>query len=243
MASRARLSLRALVLVVALLVAALATATATARRTFDFNADGTFKIVQLADMHYSAGELATCRDIPESAYPCSDRNTTDFIGRVLDVEQPDLAVYTGDNLDRPESVAAAIEAWAAPCIERGIPWAAILGNHDDDRVDLNRRQIMDVIVSLPYAVSEQGPADVYGASNYLIQLLQPAYVSLGTRRARARPRAHPAASLLAPPQRRRHVRPDPRLCVTRRRQHRQQLVQPLVFRLGAVRDPAERGRV
>ena len=56
-------------------------------------------------------------------YPCNDFNTTDFLGRVLDAEQPDLVIFTGDNLSGsmpdPE---LSIRRWSQPAVDRQIPW-------------------------------------------------------------------------------------------------------------------------
>ena len=140
---------------------------------------GQLRIVQLADLHYSFA--TTCADdvaTPSPGAACSDANTTQLIGRVLDAERPvGLAVFTGDNSDRPApGTAAAITAWSAPVIERGVPWAVILGNHDADNRypedgDLTRREIMEAVQAMPFAVAQAGPEDVYGASNYLVQVL------------------------------------------------------------------------
>ena len=54
----------------ALTVLATLAAAANAISQLSFRADGTFKIVQFADMHYSRGALAGCSDIlPEQVRP------------------------------------------------------------------------------------------------------------------------------------------------------------------------------
>ena len=54
------------------------------------------------------------------------------MGSILDRETPDLVVLTGDIVHSPERSLDACRKVAAPMIESGIPWAPILGNHDDE---------------------------------------------------------------------------------------------------------------
>lgn len=72
------------------------------------------------------------QDLPESD---ADPLTVDFIGKVLDVEKPDLVILTGDQIhhDIPDSQSALFKV-VAPIIERSIPFAAVFGNHDSEGV-------------------------------------------------------------------------------------------------------------
>ena len=57
---------------------------------------GSFKILQVADMHYADGKTTPCRDVfPEQMATCSDLNTTAFLERMIHAEKPDLIVFTG----------------------------------------------------------------------------------------------------------------------------------------------------
>ena len=57
---------------------------------------GTFKVVQVADMHYADGPATGCEDVlPSQVAGCSDLNTTAFLYRVFRDEDPDLVVFTG----------------------------------------------------------------------------------------------------------------------------------------------------
>lgn len=68
----------------------------TAELPLRFNFAGTFKILQVADMHYGQGVLTRCQDVsPEEFKFCSDLNTTRFLQRLIQVEKPDFLAFTG----------------------------------------------------------------------------------------------------------------------------------------------------
>lgn len=122
--------------------------------------DHKFKIIQISDLHLSTG-VGKCRDAepPSSAAGCeADPRTLDFITKVLDEEKPDFAVLSGDqvNGDTAPDAQSAIFKFAEPFVKRKIPYATILGNHDDEG-NLNREQIMKLTSTLPYSLSEVGP--------------------------------------------------------------------------------------
>jgi 3',5'-cyclic AMP phosphodiesterase CpdA len=102
------------------------TATAAKMR---FNTLGVFKILQIADVHFTTPD-APSRNWNVSA-PNGGQKTLDFFDRVLQAEQPDLVVFTGDNTDvypaRP-----ALDAIFNVCQRRAVPFALVLGNHDGE---------------------------------------------------------------------------------------------------------------
>ncbi|MBQ7542709.1 MAG: metallophosphoesterase family protein [Clostridia bacterium] len=90
-----------------------------------FRKDGTFKILQLTDVH------GICKKTPD---------TSRLIEGVLDQEKPDLVVITGDQIkgyglsylhgDKHKKVEQAIDNYTEPIDRRGIPFAVTFGNHD-----------------------------------------------------------------------------------------------------------------
>ena len=125
--------------------------------TLRFGDDGTFAICQFTDLHlYGAPR---------------DANSTALMRLVLDAEHPDLVVLTGDTLGgrSVEDEQAAWDHAAAPMIERGIPWAAIYGNHDAES-KWDRQQQMDYQRTLPGCLSEPGPAELPGVGNYILKV-------------------------------------------------------------------------
>ncbi|HNR30730.1 MAG TPA: metallophosphoesterase family protein [Candidatus Hydrogenedentes bacterium] len=120
-----------------------------------FREDGTFRIVQFADVHWSWGFG-------------KDWQSLRLMGAVLDIERPDLVVYTGDNITGRAPLAyRALRQLTAPCAERGIPWAAVFGNHDDEGYAGRQRQ-MELMRMLPHCLASAGPPDVDGVSNYVL---------------------------------------------------------------------------
>lgn len=131
-----------------------------------FRADGTFKIVQLTDMHF--GESVD-----------KDRRTQEVQRAVLEAEKPDLVVLSGDMVsgyawDRRNGWFE--KRWkqlTEVLIELGYPWATVLGNHDDE-ADLTRWEIVELEKRLApgnLSLTKMGPHDITGATNYWLDIL------------------------------------------------------------------------
>lgn len=124
-----------------------------------FRPDRTFTVVQFTDLH-----IHDDRDTAKA--------TLDLMAQVLDAEQPDLAILTGDiiagrSCSNPrESFRQAV----TPLEDRGIPWAAVFGNHDDEGIH-SRRELMALQQEMPHCLSEPGPLVVPGVGNYVLSVL------------------------------------------------------------------------
>ncbi|KAK8598012.1 hypothetical protein V6N13_095404 [Hibiscus sabdariffa] len=135
-----------------------------------FRHDGTFKILQVADMHFGAGLITRCRDVLPSQFPyCTDLNTTRFLKTMIQLENPDFVAFTGDNIFGPSTSDAAeslIKAFG-PVTKSGVPWAAVLGNHDQEST-MTREELMSFISVMDYSLSQTNPAskDIDGFGNY-----------------------------------------------------------------------------
>ncbi|KAF5351514.1 hypothetical protein D9758_007250 [Tetrapyrgos nigripes] len=136
-----------------------------------FSHDGRFKIMQIADLHYSVS-VGDCREVSFSPCTASDNLTNTLLGKMLDAEKPDLVVFTGDQLNGqgtswdPKSVLA---KFAKAVTQRRIPWAAIFGNHDSE-VGLERLEQMKLMQAMPYSLVDPGPKDVRGVGNYVLKV-------------------------------------------------------------------------
>jgi len=127
-----------------------------ARPPLRLRSDGTFTIVQFTDIHWNNGEPA-------------DEQTRAVMERILDAEHPDLVLLTGDLIEGSgaRDPAGSCRAVIAPMEARGIPWAAVLGNHDDEG-NLNREQLMALLESGRWSLCQPGPGDVSGVGNYML---------------------------------------------------------------------------
>ena len=117
-----------------------------------FNARGTLRIVQFTDVHYKVG-------VPESEAAITNINT------VLDAEQPDLVVFTGDvifNKPAEEGLRTVLDQVA----RRNIPFALTFGNHDDEQ-GLSRAELLKIIQSYPNNLTGT-TAGLTGVTNYVL---------------------------------------------------------------------------
>ncbi|KAL8149420.1 putative inactive purple acid phosphatase 28 isoform X1 [Apium graveolens] len=147
-----------------------------------FRSDGTFKILQVADMHYGNGITTRCRDVLATEFEyCSDLNTTRFLKRMIEAEKPDFIAFTGDNIFGTSASDAAESLFEVfgPVIESRLPWAAVLGNHDQEST-MTREELMTFISLMDYSLSQPNPSAGYtdehppthidGYGNYNLQV-------------------------------------------------------------------------
>jgi len=140
--------------------------------TLHFNNDGSFKILQVSDEHFRDGEDSECSDVAADFGKCSALNTTYFLSRVLDSENPDLVIFTGDLIDWKSSDAKwSLDQVTNEVIKRNIYWAAVLGNHDGEST-LSREEVIKYLSEKDYSLTQLGPVDVYGYGNYFEYIYQ-----------------------------------------------------------------------
>ncbi len=120
-----------------------------------FNSDKKFKIVQFTDTHIKA-------DAPESAV------TFKTINEVLEKENPDLVVFTGDVVTG-KPVERGWEMATEPVIKRKIPFAVVFGNHDDEN-EMSRAQIAQLLVKMPGCLFVPQVENVFGHGNYVVEI-------------------------------------------------------------------------
>ncbi len=126
-----------------------------------FNENGKLKIVQFTDNHYKHGKKAS-----NAAVEC--------IETILDAEQPDAVVFTGDMV-YSDHVAESIDAILQPVIDRGVPFAFVFGNHDTE-FDLTYPEIYDYISSKPGALlPPRGKAE---SPDYIVEIASSASDSI-----------------------------------------------------------------
>ncbi|MBR6345847.1 MAG: metallophosphoesterase family protein [Bacteroidales bacterium] len=120
-----------------------------------YNENGTFKILQLTDTHVIAGD------------PRSER-TMQNVNAVLDAEKPDFVIHTGDIVYGKPARESALMLLQL-LVDRGIPFAVALGNHDSD-FDLSREEIYELVRSVPGNVNTPAKESLSGYSNDILTL-------------------------------------------------------------------------
>ncbi|SFJ51772.1 3',5'-cyclic AMP phosphodiesterase CpdA [Paenibacillus sp. UNC496MF] len=131
------------------------------KKSLYYRGDGTFTIVQFTDLHWQNGE-------PD------DMLTRMLMERVLDAESPDLVVFTGDVIyskdcvDPRQSFRDAVRT----VDRRGIPWAAVFGNHDTEHL-VTRGELMNVQLEHAHCIAEAGPQELSGEGNAVLFVHDP----------------------------------------------------------------------
>ncbi len=120
-----------------------------------YRKDGKIKIMQLTDTHYIAGD------------PRSERALRNVI-EMLDAEKPDFVIHTGDIVFGKPAEASA-RAILQPLVDRKIPFAVAMGNHDSD-FDLSRTEMYRVLRSIPGNVNTPDDLGISGCSNDILTL-------------------------------------------------------------------------
>lgn len=120
-----------------------------------FRSEGTFKIVQFADIHGG---------------PAADSRAINLMNNVLGYEKPDLVILTGDNTDgKCKSVVDIKKAFSIisePMEARNIPWAIAFGNHDDEHGVMSKNEMMKLYIKYSHNLSKQGNRNIAGVGNY-----------------------------------------------------------------------------
>ena len=89
----------------------------------------------------------------------------------LDAAQPDLVVFLGDmihgrDLSGDDRVRKAIDAVVSPVVERGIPFALVFGNHDEE-CGISKEEQLKIYQSYPGCLAVDGE-DLPGCGNYYL---------------------------------------------------------------------------
>lgn len=126
-----------------------------------FREDGQFKIVQFTDLHIGDGVEGLEKD----------ELTIALMHRVIDQEQPDLILLTGDqhwSHEIKDPIRGYIQA-ISPAIQSGIPWAAVFGNHDSEG-EVTRDVLMRLMQESDTCLAERGPNHLSGVGNYVLTI-------------------------------------------------------------------------
>ena len=94
----------------------------------------------------------------------------------LDATQPNLVVFLGDmihgrDLSGDDRVQKAIDAVVSPVVERGIPFALVFGNHDEE-CGISKEEQLKIYQSYPGCLAVDGE-DLPGCGNYYLVVENP----------------------------------------------------------------------
>ncbi|MGM9835759.1 MAG: metallophosphoesterase [Muribaculaceae bacterium] len=117
-----------------------------------FNAQGLFKIVQFTDVHWRPGDK-------------NSEIAAENIAGVLDAEHPDLVIITGDIIYGTPAKTC-LDRTLKPIIDRHLPFAVTLGNHDAES-DWTPKQILDYVRTLPGNLTSTVDG-ISGTTNYVL---------------------------------------------------------------------------
>lgn len=134
----------------------------TCKHPLRFREDGNFRIMMISDIHGGRG--------------FAEKETHDAVEALVASVKPDLVIIAGDicgpgyiHAETTDDVRFVVDAVTEPMEKRGIPWAHVYGNHDDNYGVPNAVQ-QPVYESYPYCVSKTGPADIDGTGNYFLPI-------------------------------------------------------------------------
>ncbi|GMF22207.1 unnamed protein product [Phytophthora fragariaefolia] len=142
------------------------------------SSDGTslvFRILQLADLHVSGNATVGCgSSAPPDMANCSGALTYQFVDELIDLEEPDFIAFSGDNVHvyDPSWQQIAVDMVTKRAEERGIPYAMVFGNHDEEG-DFPRQKIVEMVSRKNYSHTVSGPETVDGVGNYMLQVTAP----------------------------------------------------------------------
>ncbi len=118
-----------------------------------FREDGTFRILQLTDIHYTEDDER-------------DHRTVALMRDLIRREQPDFIVTTGDTVYGEKNLEY-LPLALAPLTESKIPWTFTFGNHDVEFAG-NREELFAAVRRLPGCMAYHDPASLDGMGNHTI---------------------------------------------------------------------------
>lgn len=128
------------------------------RPTLRFHENGRFRILMVTDFHCG-----------ESYNP---KLKTGFRA-LIKATEPDFVMLGGDQCvcrNTPKEADEYMRDIVEPITEKGLPWAATYGNHDREcGLDLDAEEA--IYENIPGCLSQRGPKDIHGVSNYRIPVL------------------------------------------------------------------------
>jgi hypothetical protein len=115
--------------------------------------NGKFKIVQFTDIHWE-------ENIKSQKW---NDSTLLLIKYIIEIEKPDLVIFTGDIVTSKPS-AIAWKKLTQPMIDYKVPFAITFGNHDTE-TDLSKEKTLEIIQTNPYNLTYNASRKLSGIGN------------------------------------------------------------------------------
>lgn len=122
-----------------------------------FSSNGQFKILQFTDIHYDCG----CE---------ADQKTVHLMEHLIQTEQPDFIIVTGDVSTGKDNVNQLSHA-LAPIVDSGCPWSIVFGNHDAEYGE-GHDALLHKLVTLPNHRISNDTGAIFGKSNYYLPVYE-----------------------------------------------------------------------
>lgn len=154
--------LLSLLMAVIMLFSGVVFASAKDDTQLQFNSDGSFKILVLADI--------------QSGYPVGEALTA-YIAEALDEAKPDLVVFLGDNIMRAEdgTTESYLKAYdeVLPLLEeREVPFTLVFGNHDyEDAPEELRDNILGIYQQYKGCLAYDADPSLHGCGTHNLPIL------------------------------------------------------------------------
>lgn len=120
--------------------------------------NGDFTTMILADVH-ATGPISM--------------GSREKIKMIVDEEEPDLIIFTGDNAccQNEEELRKALDSIVGYIEEKQIPWCHVYGNHDHEG-GMTKAQMQAVYESYPHCLSKWGDKSLTGVGNYVLPIYE-----------------------------------------------------------------------
>src|SRR5690625_3856740 len=124
-----------------------------------FQKNGSFKIVQLTDLHIGSNDGNE-----------ADAKTFTLIDTIIQSENPDLIVITGDLIWSEHEGAAQTYKRVLDVISKwDIPFAIVYGNHDSE-ANITRNELFNIQKEYVGSIAKRGPDNIHGIGNYSLTI-------------------------------------------------------------------------
>ena len=122
--------------------------------------DGKFKILCFADV--------------QDGYPLYD-DVIVFMNEAIEKTNPDLVIFLGDNVmgaDTEENYWLGYDQMLAPCVDHGVPFTFVFGNHDDESMPtISKEQMLEKYQSYEGCLAYDADPALHGCATHNLEIL------------------------------------------------------------------------